>query len=246
MDIKELINIMCENLPDSLQEPVQEVVEIGGGAAPVIGSILNHFKFKKINKELNNLKGKIEKIAGKLDQSENEVFLKQEVFPIVLNRIMNDEQAEKLKIILNGFEYIIDNDILDFDKIFHYYDVLAEMRLSEIVHLTEKYVVPMEMMKNPEKMKLNIQLKMDYTEEEKEAEKEREDLKRYMDNKLFRLGILQYVKERVDEPFQDDYIQTGMPYQWQSPVPDKYEINIEKYKLSNFGKRFIKFFGEEE
>ncbi|HDR7374274.1 TPA: hypothetical protein QCX15_006117, partial [Bacillus cereus] len=61
MDIKELINIMCENLPDSLQEPVQEVVEIGGGAAPVIGSILNHFKFKKINKELNNLKGKIEK-----------------------------------------------------------------------------------------------------------------------------------------------------------------------------------------
>ncbi|HDR7939774.1 TPA: hypothetical protein QCY40_005873, partial [Bacillus cereus] len=49
MDIKELINIMCENLPDSLQEPVQEVVEIGGGAAPVIGSILNHFKFKKIN-----------------------------------------------------------------------------------------------------------------------------------------------------------------------------------------------------
>ncbi|WP_257150500.1 hypothetical protein [Bacillus cereus] len=69
---------------------------------------------------------------------------------------MNDEQAEKIKIILDGFEYIIDNDILDFNEIFHYYDVLAEMRLSEIVHLTENYVVPMEMMKNPGKYRLPI------------------------------------------------------------------------------------------
>jgi hypothetical protein len=136
---------------------------------------------------------------------------------------------------------VIDNEILNLDKIFHYYDVLAEMRISEIVHLSEKYVVPLEMMKNPEKMKLDIQLKMEYTEEDREQE----DLERYMDNKLFRLGILEYVKERVDVPFQQEYIQTSMPYQWQPSVPEKYEIDTEKYKLGNFGNRFIKFFYEE-
>ncbi|AVX06604.1 hypothetical protein CS527_02270 [Bacillus sp. Y-01] len=241
MDINELIDRIYGTLPTSLQEPVEALVEIGGGVAPFIGSALNYLKFKKINKELNNLKGRLESITTKVEGSQNEMFLKQEVFPIVLNRIMSDEQVEKIKIILNGFEYVIDNEILNLDKIFHYYDVLAEMRISEIVHLSEKYVVPLEMMKNPEKMKLDIQLKMEYTEEDREQE----DLERYMDNKLFRLGILEYVKERVDVPFQQEYIQTSMPYQWQPSVPEKYEIDTEKYKLGNFGNRFIKFFYEE-
>ncbi|WP_249598499.1 hypothetical protein [Peribacillus frigoritolerans] len=240
MDINELINKMYGTLPSSLQEPVQALVEIGGGATPVIGSVLNYLKFGKINKELSKLKGKVGNITEKVDASENELFLKQEVFPIVLNRILSDEQEEKIKIILNGFEYIIDNDILNLDKIFNYYDVLAEMRLTEIVHLTEKYVVPMEMIKNPELMKLNIQLKMEYTDEDREQE----DLERYMNNKLFRLGILEYVKERAF-PIED-YFQSSMPYSRQSRAPEKYEPNIDKYELSNFGKRFINFFYDED
>ncbi|GAB6440297.1 hypothetical protein bcgnr5372_63730 [Bacillus luti] len=242
MDIKGLMDLMCKGLPAPLQEPVEIAVEIGGGVAPIAGSILNYFKFKKINKELSNLKGQIENIAQKIEDSQNEVYLKQEIFPIILNKIMNDEQEEKIKIILNGFEYIIDNEILDSDKIFHYYDVLAEMRLSEIVHLTNKYVVIMEMLKNPGKMELKLDLKMEYTAEDKE----REDLERYMNNKLFRLGILEYVKERVDKPSEGISMQTSMPYQWQDPAPERYEVNTEKYKVSNFGKRFIEFFYKEE
>lgn len=242
MDITTLIERVYGTMPEPLQEPVQAVMEVGGGVIPIISSALHYLKHKKIDKELRKVHGQIELILDKLEASQNSKLFKQDVFPIVLNKIINEEQPEKISVILNGFEYIIDNNMIELDKIFHYYDVLEEMRLSEIFHLAEKYVKPMEMVKSPGKYELKLNIKLEYTEEDREQE----DLERYMDNKLFRLGILKFVKELVDEPSYLDYSQSSLPYQWQPPEPKKFEINTDKYELSRFGLRFIKFFYEED
>jgi len=243
MDINEWIDKLYSFLPEKAVEPVQAVVEVGGGAMPFVSSALNYLKFRKINKELSSLKEQLTTITEKANASQNELFIKQEVFPIILNRIVNDEQSEKIKIILNGFEYIIDNEILNLDKIFHFYDVLAEMRLNEIVHFTEKYVEPMmKFEQDPNNLRLNLSLKLEYSEEDFENE----DLERYMNNKLFRLGILEYVKDRIVEPPSPYSLQSSMPFKWQPPEPDRYETNTDKYQISNFGKRFVKFFYEED
>jgi hypothetical protein len=133
MDITGLIEKVYGVLPEAAIEPVEAIVEIGGQSILLLSGAMNWYKFNKINKELTHLSRQINTITDKLILSENEVFIKQEVFPIILNKILNHEQTEKISVMLNGFEHIIDEDILDTDKIFHYYDVLSEMRLSEIV-----------------------------------------------------------------------------------------------------------------
>jgi hypothetical protein len=239
MDISGLIEKVYGVLPEATVEPVEALVDIGGQSMPMISGVMNWYKFRKINKELNNLTEQISTITTKMVTSENEVFIKQEVFPIILNKILNDEQTDKISVMLNGFEHIIDEGILDTDKIFHYYDVLSEMRLSEIVHLTEEYVKPMENARNPyNKIRLNpIRLNIQRTEEEKE----RADLERYMDNKLHRLGILQYAKERTRNR---DY----RPQEYNDLGNNKkdYRVNMERFEISNFGLRFIEFFYKED
>ncbi|QHE62222.1 hypothetical protein FHE72_15260 [Rossellomorea vietnamensis] len=238
MDITDLIKKLYGVLPEAAVEPVEAIVEIGGQSIPFLSGAVNWYKFNNINKELTHLSRQINTITDKLILSDNEVFIKQEVFPIILNKILNDEQSEKISVMLNGFEHIIDENILDTDKIFHYYDVLSEMRLSEIVHLTEGYVKPMENARNPYKIKLNpLRINIQKTEEEKE----RADLERYMDNKLHRLGILQYAKEQTrNRNYRpQDYKDLG------SNKKD-YKVNIERFEISNFGLRFIEFFYKED
>lgn len=67
----------------------------------------------------------------------------------------------------------------------------------------------------------------------------------YISNKLFRLGILEYAKERVDTGYQRREYVESMPYKWQYTQP-QYETNLNKYQISNFGKSFIKFFYEQD
>lgn len=238
MDVNGLIDRVYGVLPDAVVEPVEAIVDIGGQSMPFISGVMNWYKFRKINKELNNLTEQINTATDKLEASENEMLIKQEVFPIILNKILNDEQTEKISVMLNGFEHIIDEDILDTDKIFHYYDVLSEMRLSEIVHLTEIYVKPLENARNPYKLKLNpLRLNLQRTEEEKE----RVDLERYMDNKLHRLGILEYAKERKRnlEFRPQEYNNVGNN-------KNNYKVNMDRMEISNFGLRFIEFFYKED
>lgn len=237
MDITGFINKVYGVLPEAAVEPVEALVEIGGQSIPLLSGAMNWYKFNKINKELTHLSRQINLITDKLESSRNEVFLKQEVFPIILNKILNDEQTEKISVMLNGFDHIIEKDTLDTDKIFHYYDVLSEMRLSEILHLTDNYVKFIEYARNPHKVQLHLRINLQNTKEEKE----RADLERYMDNKLHRLGILQYAKERARNP---DYSPPN--YQDFENNRKDYTINIERFEISSFGLRFIEFFYKED
>jgi hypothetical protein len=238
MDISNFIDKVYGVLPEKAVEPIEVIVDIGGQSIPLISGAINWYKFKKINEELNKLSTRINAVTEKMNDSENEVFIKQEIFPIILNNIINDEQNEKISVMLNGFEQIIDKNILDTDKIFHYYDVLKEMRVSEIVHLTENYVKPLENARNPYYLKLNpIRLNFQKSKEEREIV----DLERYMDNKLHRLGILEYAKERIR---RTEY--KPREYKDFEGSKNNFKVNMDRFQISNFGLRFIEFFYNED
>jgi hypothetical protein len=64
----------------------------------------------------------------------------------------------------------------------------------------------------------------------------------YTNNKLQRLGLLQYSKERP--PFEYHY--TGGTDYYSRKSNDQEEVwNLDKFELSNFGVRFIDFFANE-
>ncbi|PWW26845.1 hypothetical protein DFO73_1098 [Cytobacillus oceanisediminis] len=90
---------------------LETLVDIGGQSIPLINGAMNWYKFKKINKELTNLTEQINTIMEKLEVSEKKIFIKQEVFPIIFSKILNDEQIERISVMLNGFEHIIDEEI---------------------------------------------------------------------------------------------------------------------------------------
>lgn len=215
MNLNGFVKKIVGNLPEGAEQAM-EVIEFGGQFIPVAGSIMNTVRFKKIENELTKHEGKINAIGEKLDRSEHEVFFKQEVFPIVFNKILQDEQVEKTSIFLNGLEYIVDNEVVDEDIIFHYYDVLSELRLADIRHLAEKYesdLIYFGILKRRPTLRVP---KIPVTKEEKKKNKEKVDVEQYMNNKLQRLGILQ------------------------PGVRDK------SLGVSPFGRRFVQFFYVEE
>lgn len=83
---------------------------------------------------INSLKEHIEKIEAKLNEYEpNEIrILKDDIFPLIFDYSSDEVQKEKIKMIINGFEYIVDKKLLDQDKILELYDVLKNLRLKEI------------------------------------------------------------------------------------------------------------------
>lgn len=111
-------------------------------------------------------------------------YYENEIFSHVLDITEQETQKEKIKLIINGFETILENNILDEDKIFTYYDVLKELRLMEIRRLfqhTSKYLE----FKRANAIK-NFRIKL----ERDEAEVEKQHFENYIDNKLDKLGLI--------------------------------------------------------
>lgn len=59
------------------------------------------------------------------------------IFPIVIERLYEENEEDKVKLIINGFEHIVDNSLNDEHLILTYYDILKELRLAEIKRLME-------------------------------------------------------------------------------------------------------------
>jgi hypothetical protein len=218
-------------LPDQVINFIGGAGEFAGTVSPYISGVMNHFRFTKIEKRLEQNEEKINKLIDKIYLKDS-VFYKQEVFPIIFNKLVNEEQDEKVPILLQGFEHILDENIRDLEEIFHFYDVLEEMRISDILHLFELY--------NPH---TNWELKVEELKsalENNDAYQKQKDIERYIKNKLVRLGLLDYKKEIERDLGHFDY---NKPFEYsRSSMEDKEVWKLDEFELSNFGVRFINFF----
>lgn len=206
---------------------IDTAVDFGLGAAPAVGKVYHSYQMMKLQKRMNACEQQLQIIKKKIEINENEVFYKQEVFPIIIKKLMEDDEDCKAKVIIDGFEYVIDNDLNEIERVYHYYDVLAELRYSDIMMFIEKYM-PYDMRKN---LVLNIKLPLD---EELRSSKYKEGgaIKIYQKNKLIRLGLVENKVTNIDG----------------GDFNDKGEMSLieEKTVITDFGKRFIKFFALED
>lgn len=196
--------------------------------APIIGSALQSYKISKLSKRMKLNEEQLNVIKNKVESKENEMLYKEQVFPLIVNQLMEDDEDKKSKIILDGFEYILDEDIQEIEKIYHFYDVLNQLRIADIYILTKEY----SSLKRRSGFDLSHLSQKSYKQFHfMESDTEQESINNYQKNKLQRLGLL------------DEKIKVK-PKNRQS-VSGKEDIERE-YNLSSFGKRFIDFFKVQE
>lgn len=222
----EPVNYIKEMLKVEEGTVIDGAVDLGLSTIPLLGSAFQNYRIRKLEIRMKNNIHQLEIIKDKVESSNNEVFYKSEVFPLIVNQIMNEDEDTKAKVIIDGFEHIVDNDLDKIEKIYHYYDVLAEMRYSDILRFARNYT--------PYEWRDALVLDMDFfdyndlTPEQKTAYHERKAIETYQKNKYLRLGLLdsQTFTESTDGSIvinidKDNGIQTG---------------------ISEFGKQFLMFF----
>ncbi|MCM3736434.1 hypothetical protein M3215_11520 [Bacillus cytotoxicus] len=237
------VNSLVQEMLDSsavgtIVEEAGPLVDAVGGFIQPLGAILNGYKMRKLKKRLDSVEPELLRIKNKIEEKENSIFLKQEVFPLILKYLSDEDEDDKTNIYINGFEYTIDEGIEEMEKVYHYFDVLADLRISDIVHLFERF--------SPKDANTLLKIKLydvqRFSEDPayREEIREQRDLKLYMDNKLVRLGLV-----NVEQPDPIKVIDEHLKHASRGLAGSRNDT-IPQYKLTNFGSRFIEFFREED
>lgn len=202
---------------------IDDSIDVALGSAPVIGKVLQSYQLMKLQKRMTINEHQLQVIKGKIEKSGKEVFYKQEVFPLIVKKLMEEDEDEKAKVIIDGFEHLIDEGLKEIEKIYHYYDVLSDLRYSDIMVFVQGYM-PYEMRNTTE---LRINLKFASPEEMGSAEyKEKQSINSYQTNKLERLGLIKTIAFSTSD--------------------DEDDITKQDTPITNFGKQFLMFFALEE
>ncbi|STO07594.1 hypothetical protein [Exiguobacterium aurantiacum] len=229
MDFENMINQIYDVTPKGFQEPIKMTVGIGADFLPVFGKIYHAYQHQKINRALRELDHQIQNIKVKLDASDESMIFKEEIFPIIIKKMLDEPQEEKIKIIIDGFEHIVDRNISEQEIIFHYYDVLEELRMADIIFMCTNYFV---------KKDISSKEKVAHLASESEEELARKHIERYMANKLVRLGLLieKADKEQMTYNVLKELTRNRAGYEYAA------KFTINQYELTPFGFSFIDFF----
>lgn len=209
---------------------VDTAIDGAVGIAPVVGKVYQMYQMNKLQRRMNAHEKQLNILKDKIELSENEVFYKQEVFPLIVKHLMDEDEDSKSKVIIDGFEYTIDHDLKEIERVYHYYDVLSDLRYSDIMVFVDKYM-PYHMRKNQE-LKFNFpSLEEMESSEFKKKQAMNKIINTYQTNKLLRLGLIESHITTIDAGgFTED---------------DKGGVEQET-KITEFGVQFLKFFSIED
>ena len=185
---EEFVDQMYSELPKKAQEPVRIFVDGTATLAPVLGKYYHQYQHRKIDRAFKEMSPKLERIASKIESSEETELFKEEIFPVIVSKILNEPEEEKIKIIIDGFEHSIDKEITDLDDIFYYYDVLEKLRFSDIVFLIKTYPLT-------QKKESNMSQQIRHYKSFEEF-LDREPFAIYVNNKLQNLGLIRSKENR--------------------------------------------------
>lgn len=143
---------------EKLKNKINDIVDIGlSGGASIIEELLTdtiigqvapgvmttYLSYKQKRSEKNILRA-LDEINKRINNLENHLkesnlveieFIKNNVFPKILDFIIDEQQEEKVEFIVNGFENIVVYRLNDEDIILTYLDVLHELRMFDIREL---------------------------------------------------------------------------------------------------------------
>jgi len=266
---EKIIEIVAINGTDVAKEAVKETLHNGaletisgfgidviGGSIPGIGNAISNFRIKRQIKNLEvmviELRKKTEEIKKNFDnQSEDNKILLDDIFAMVINKIADTSQEEKIKYMINGFANLAEIQNISYDIAYLYYDTLDRLSILDISVLELSYSVWVPI--NFEKSYQDILDEFDI------------DIDQYyaVQSNLERIGLLenQYnavlekdIKSVVDKVNDLQKvilsIQTSLsqPKKKMTSIKSKNEVKIkakEKLKISKYGKHFIEFFIEQ-
>lgn len=221
--MNDMLGMDLPNIPDVLT-PAANLV---GVVTPILGSLWTSFKIHRLKKRLDIAEPKLQEIKEKIERKDNETFYKLEVFPLLIKQIYEEDEDAKIPIIINGFEYTVDESIEEMEKIYHFFDVLEELRMSDIIRLFSKFVPGFRRSQPVNNNGPSLE-----TPDLIKAIHERDTLNKYMDHKLERLGLV-YVEEEDLVKYLADPNNRFRGRKQPRPL------------LTDFGRKFVDFFKEE-
>lgn len=220
---------------------LEAVTQGAGFAIPGVGNMILSYKQKRMER---NVKKCIEEIVKRQDEinkrlnsleESDRTYIQNNIFGLVMDYVPNVKQEEKITYIVNGFSNIAGGINMKEDAVLMYFDVLDQMNLLDLrtlkVYFTNKYIGVdyedniLKIMKDNE---LDIsQMKM-------------------IKEKLERLGLLESKNEEaMYENLQNiaKYVEDISKSKNKPKLKKMKRVTkSESYKITHFGREFMKFF----
>lgn len=80
-----------------------------------------------INDRLSTLEEKLNKFS-----TEDWTFFKEAFLPVFLDAVADEQQEEKIALLVNGFQTVIEYRLTDIDIIILYYDIVSQLRIFDL------------------------------------------------------------------------------------------------------------------
>ncbi|AMV11543.1 hypothetical protein GT3570_11475 [Geobacillus thermoleovorans] len=120
------------------------LIDAGASLIPGLYGVISGYKRvrfeRNIQKFADELYSKIEEIKVNLENKTKEQKDKiDQLFGYVMDYVIDEQQEEKIKFMVNGFVNITEHDQITEDFVLTYYDVLKELRMVDIAVLRLMY-----------------------------------------------------------------------------------------------------------
>ncbi|MFK8795819.1 hypothetical protein [Planococcus plakortidis] len=122
------------------------LIDTTSSLVPGISGVVQNYKRNRFEKNIiaftTELQTKVDHIRTNLEAKTEEQRVQiDQLFQIVLDYVIDEQQEEKVQFMVNGFVNITEHDHVSTDFVLTYYDVLKEMRMIDIAILRFMYDV---------------------------------------------------------------------------------------------------------
>lgn len=194
MSEKRVKKIMKENLGIVVEQGSNIAIEaaVDGIVGTFASGIVSAKYSYKQRKHEENVQAAIDKINARMDQLESGVtddnyeYVNRNIFPMMWDYVIDEDEREKIELIINGFESAIEDSDLDEELTRTYFDILKSLRLNELRFLLEKRATKRGV---PKVNRWDFAV----TREVKARVSREEGFDSYIVNKLERLGLVKVV-----------------------------------------------------
>lgn len=226
-----------------------EIIDTGLSIAPFISKVITAYKINRLWKRLKEHEIMLNRIGDKVYRLDDPMkdMIQTTLFPYILDDLIEENQNQKVEFILNGLEYIVDEEIREESYIISFYDVLRDLRVDDIKRLLE-YTIYFRINLENEVYQKRKTLERG-TEAEQGLYYKEESYRLHIDNKLEAKGLI-----KSDEEDLTNSIIELVELQNKSMLTDDFRMRAEErflkdrikkssdYYLTSFGDDFIKAF----
>lgn len=235
---------------------VKVLIDTTSSIIPAIGPAITSFKN---NKRMKNMEIMLKELSHNQDcllqkfesQSESNKKVLDAIFDMVIEKISNTLQDEKIKYMVRGYSDLLDLENPSFDTAYLYFDTLDKMTILDIEVLKESY--PLAIYQD-EKPTLNVLEAFDIDHSQYTAVREN----------LYRMGLLENdYDDKLDKDLENIVkgineirgVTESLSFAWSDTkknvkirkLTSKSQVKLkakDRLKISKFGRNFISFFIE--